>query len=291
MFSNFFFYPIAYVMKHLTLLLFVVTVFSLSPARSQTDSSTGLQFRLSANFNSNLNYYGRTDSLKSTGFFPLAEVWFTPEFYINAAPVFVNNAVQRFSYAGTIVTAGYQHVGEKWITALYALKPFYKPGTQLVQSALQAQGGLNLTRLTPVVNLTVGGDVKWSDRLDYGATAGLDHTFRIEGSKGGVVVIDPSFFVYAGTQNFSSTYLKNNPGVPALPGTPGGQTVTEQVQRFNILAYEASVPLIYAKKGWMLLLTPSYILPQNLVTVPNRPDLSERGEPLFYLTAGLKYSF
>jgi hypothetical protein len=40
----------------------------------------------------------------------------------------------------------------------------------------------------------------------------------------------------------------------------------------------------------MALLTPSYILPQNLVTVAGRPDLSERGQNTFYATIGLKYT-
>jgi hypothetical protein len=57
------------------------------------------------------------------------------------------------------------------------------------------------------------------------------------------------------------------------------------------LAYEASVPVIYAKGKVMLIATPSYIMPQNLVTVPGRPDLSERGENTFYTTLTAKYSF
>jgi hypothetical protein len=41
----------------------------------------------------------------------------------------------------------------------------------------------------------------------------------------------------------------------------------------------------------MVLLTPSFVLPQNLLEVSGRPDLSERGKNMFYATAGLKYSF
>jgi hypothetical protein len=48
---------------------------------------------------------------------------------------------------------------------------------------------------------------------------------------------------------------------------------------------------VYAKGKWMGLFTPSYILPQNLVTVAGRPDLSEKGENMFYATLALKYTF
>src|SRR6188768_412496 len=81
-------------------------------ASGQKDSTieTKPQFKLSLNYNTGLNYFGRTDSLKSSGFFPMAELWITPDFYMNAAPIFVNNAVQSLEYAGSVATVGYQKV-------------------------------------------------------------------------------------------------------------------------------------------------------------------------------------
>ena len=269
-------------------------VFSIASSAQTSNTkgdSTGskAQFKLSVNYNSNLNYYGRTDSLKSTGVFPLAELWFTPKFYINAAPIFVNNKVQSFDYAGTVATIGYQNVTDKWISSLYLLKPFYKKSSGLVQSALKAQAGASFSSLNKVLNINFGGDIKLSDKVDFGLSAGLDHLIRIENRDNSVLVIDPSFYAYAGTQNFSNSYIKKSAGSLLFPSS--GSRVTENVTRFNVLAYEASVPLIYANGKWMVLFTPSYVIPQNLVTVEGRPDLSERGEKLFYATVGLKYSF
>ena len=34
-------------------------------------------------------------------------------------------------------------------------------------------------------------------------------------------------------------------------------------------------------------ISPAYVMPQNLVTTSGRPDLSERGENLFYISAGV----
>jgi hypothetical protein len=255
---------------------------------TKTDSTekSKPQFKLSLNYNSGLNYYGRTDSLKSSGVFPLAEFWITPKFYINAAPIFINNKVQSFEYAGTVTTIGLQNVSKKWITGLYALKPFYKAGSDLVQSALQAQAGVSISRLTKVLNFNVGGDIKFSDKVDFGASAGVDHLIKTENKDGSVIVIDPSFYTYMGTQQFSQTYTKKQAN-PLLP--PVQQQVTET--RFNILSYEISMPIVYVKKKWMLLAVPSYVIPQNLITVPNRPDLSETGQNMFYATIGIKYTF
>lgn len=269
------------------LFLFAVLVFQTTHA--QTDSTKKETLKLSINYNSNLNYYGRTDSLQSSGVFPMAELWLSEGFYINAAPIFVNNAVQRMDYAGTVATAGYQHLTDSWFSHLYVMKPFYKESSALVQSALKAQGGFTVSNLNKVVNITVGADVKWSDAADFGATAGLDHAFRMEDNNGLVFVINPSVYAYAGTQRFSQTYTQRKQGNLLFPGRT--ETVTENYNRFKILAYEASVPLIVAKGPWQLIATPAYVVPQNLLQVPGQPHLSEKGENTFYTTLGLKYSF
>ncbi len=279
-------------MKQFKNQLAVVTFFFfLQAANAQTDTTAAKpQFKLSVNYNSNLNYFGRTDSLKSSGFFPMAELWLTPQFYINAAPIFVNNALQKFDYAGTVTTIGYQHIDPKWITGIYLTKPFYKESSELVQSALKAQSGVSLTYRNNILNINAGGDVKFSDKTDYGATGGVDHIIRIQNKDNSVLVFDPAFYAYAGTQNFQRTYYKkSNAGFLLFPGN--NQRVTEDVSRFSVLAYEFTMPVIYAKGKMMFLATPSYIMPQNLVTVPNRPDLSERGENMFYATLTAKYAF
>lgn len=260
-------------------------------ATAQEEDSTkqGVQFKVSMNYNSNLNYYGRVDSLRSSGVFPMAELWFTPKWYVNAAPIFVNNPLQKMDYAGTVATLGYLNVTDKWLTSLSAIKPFYTKETQLVQSALKAQGSLLVSRLNRVLNVSLGGDVKFSDQVDFGATAGLDHIFRIANKDGSVVVIDPSVYAYAGTQQFYRSYTRRKSSGILLP--PRDERVTEEGTTFNILAYEASLPLIYVKGKWQLMATPSYVIPQNLLQVPDRPDLTERGENTFYTTLAVKYTF
>ncbi|HEY1113754.1 MAG TPA: hypothetical protein VGE66_09335 [Chitinophagaceae bacterium] len=274
-----------------TLILLTVVASANFTATAQEEDSTkqGVQFKVSMNYNSNLNYYGRVDSLRSSGVFPMAELWFTPKWYVNAAPIFVNNPLQKMDYAGTVATLGYLNVTDKWLTSLSAIKPFYTKETQLVQSALKAQGSVLVSKLNRVLNVSLGGDVKFSDKVDFGATAGLDHIFRIAAKDGSVVVIDPSVYAYAGTQQFYRSYTRRKSSGILLP--PRDERVTEEGTTFNILAYEASLPLIYVKGKWQLMATPSYIIPQNLLQVPDRPDLTERGENTFYTTLAVKYTF
>ena len=95
---------------------------------SQNDSAAKkeMEFKIGTFYNSNLNYYGRTDSLRSSGVFPLAEIWFNKAIYISAAPVFVNNSTQTMRYAGTVAMLGYYKKAdsEKFITHIWFTKPF-----------------------------------------------------------------------------------------------------------------------------------------------------------------------
>src|SRR5258705_1873839 len=85
--------------------LFVLLVLCINCSAQTSDTTKQkVQFKLSLNYNSGLNYYGRTDSLRSSGVFPLAELWFSQSFYVNAAPIFVNNEVSKFDYAGTVAS-------------------------------------------------------------------------------------------------------------------------------------------------------------------------------------------
>jgi len=284
-------------MRHtgLVLLLMLINYLSIAQTSSvdektSTDENVKVGFKISANYNTGLNYYGRVDSLHSNGFFPLAELWFNEKFYVNAAPVFVNNSAASFQYAGTITTAGYQFNSDnKWLGNIYVVKPFYTESSRLVQSALKAQTGMTLTWLNKVLNVTGGGDIKLSDKTDYGATAGLDHIIRQQLNDKTVLVIDPSAYVNMGTQQFSKSYLKRTSGFLFFPGSE--QIVTESSQKFNILSYEFSAPVILAINKFQLLFTPAYVIPQNLIIVDGRPDLSEKGEKMFYATFGAKMSF
>lgn len=277
-------------MRHIgfALLLLLTGIFSQGQETSQEKKST--EFKISANYNTGLNYYGRVDSLRSSGFFPLAELWFNESFYINAAPVFVNNALASFQYAGTIASAGYQFKSnDKWLGNIYFIKPFYRESSELVQSALKAQTGMTLTWLNKYLNITGGADAKFSDKTDYGVTAGLDHIIRKQLNDKTVLVIDPTITLNAGTQQFTNSYLKKSRGFLFFPGNE--ELVTETAQQFNILSYEISAPLIFATGKLQLLFTPAYVMPQNLLAVEGRPDLSEKGENMFYATLGAKLSF
>jgi len=246
------------------------------------------EFIISASYNSALNYYGRTDSLKSTGYYPTLGVNFKNGLYLHASFVCISNATYS-GYAASIVEGGYQFKNkqESWAGNVFVNTFFYKDNSELVQSALKGTAGINLSHLNKIINLNLGGDIKLGDKTDIGASAGIDHVFRIEKVGKGVIVINPSAWGYAGTQNFTSTYYEEKKFL-LLPA--GQDTITSNSRKFSLLSYELSCPVIFGLGKMNLILSPAYVIPQNLITIPNRPDLSETGHNLFYLTTTLKFT-
>ena len=259
-------------------------------AQSATDQENKMSFKLGVFYNSSLNYYGRTDSLRSSAIFPLAEVWFNKSLYLNGAPVFINNSINHTQYAGSVITLGYmtKSKNEKVLSHTFLIKPIYKANNGLVQSALKAQVGSNFSLLNKFFNLNFGGDIKLSDKIDYGLNGGLDHIFRIELPHDLILVINPSAYVNAGTQQFTKSFYKqsNYLNFPVVT-----QQVSKEVSKLNILSYEFSMPIVLAKNKIQVIINPAYVIPQNLITVQNRPDLSERGKDMFYITLGAKIIF
>lgn len=241
-------------------------------------------------YNSGLNYYGRVDSLHSKAMYPSVGIVLSDGLYANASFVFIGNSLGTM-YAATLLEGGYNfkdHNGH-WAGNLSATQYFYRPGLDLVQSAIKESASATITHLNKIVNITIGANFKWSDQADYGGQAGLDHIIRLPhifGQKD-IIVLDPSANVYAGTQNFTTSYYEKR---ELLVFPVGEQQITTSSQVFNVLAYECSFPIVYGYKKLNILLTPSYVMPQHLLTVPGQPALSEYGSNLFYFTATVKFT-
>jgi len=248
---------------------------------STTTEKEKTHFVVGATGNSAMNYYGRVDSLKSKGISPFVGVNFGNGLYLNANFVFIHNNLQS-QYAATLVEGGYNFHNKKnsWAGNLSTTRYFYQANTDLIQSAIKQSVTASITQLNDIVNITIGGDVKFSNQADPGAQAGLDHIIRwpkVFGS--GVIVLDPSVYVYAGTQHFTQTYLQQQHFL-LLPS--GEEIVTKDSRQFSILSYEGSLPMILAYKKFSLILSPAYVLPQHVLTGD--------AKGLFYTTATVKFT-
>jgi hypothetical protein len=234
-----------------------------------------------------LHYYGRTDSLKSSALLPTIYIQFDSiGLYVTATAVLLNDQTQTLGYAGTITEAGYKF-GQKvkgFGGNVYANKFFYNT-TQLPQSALQEQAGVNLYYLYKYINFTGSAGLAFSNNTDVLSSVGVNHTFRKKRGNNIYLAI-PTFVANAGTQNFINASYKTST-LPLIPP----QEVLQSNRQFTLLDYELTMPLILARKHIFVIATPSYIIPENIVSVPNHPELSEKGSDLFYINLTFLYSF
>ena len=257
--------------------------------KDSTATTLKSHFIIGMTYNSALNYYGRVDSLHSSGIYPFIGVSLKNGLYLTSTFVFTHNSLGT-QYAATLLDAGYNFTAKNghWAANVSASRYFYQANTDLVQSAIKEVGSASVTQLNKIMNITLGADVKFSDQADFGVQAGLDHIIRIPHlfSKD-VLVLDPSVNGYAGTQRFTQTYYqeKNFLFFPVAE-----QQVTMNSQAFNILSYEFSMPVVYAYRKFSLILTPAYVIPENLIIISGDPSLSERGSDLFYFTASVKFT-
>ena len=261
----------------------VQTIPPMAPAKTTATFLGGLVFA------PRLHYYGRTDSLKSNALLPTLTLQFdSVGLYGSGTAVFLSNKIQSFEYAGTIAEAGYRFGKQKGLTGnVYGNKFFYNT-TQLPQSAFQEQLGFNFNYLMKPFNISATGSSAFSkERTDFFASTGANKSFTKKLNKA-VFLVTPTYVLNAGSQNF--TNVRTRAGL--LGGVTGmNQQTTENNRRFKILSHEFSMPLIYARKNIYFIVTPSYVMPQNIVTVAGKPELSEYAKNLFYANATILFSF
>jgi hypothetical protein len=260
---------------------------------AQTDSASTViakknVFTASVNYQTRLHYFGRVDSLESSGLFPVLEYQIKAGVYASSSFIFLQNKGPVTGYTGTILEAGYRFPETKHFTGNIAVNKFlYKDNSELVQSALQWQTAVNLTWKNDIVHLTGGASARFSDETDIVVTGIMDHLFIVqlphEGSFPLALAFNPTATVNAGTRKFSESYTNRK----YVLGIPVGQeeTITQQANAFGLLDYEFSMPVVLVAGKFFFAVTPAYVLPQNLVTVQDNPSLSEKGKNLFYTTA------
>ena len=279
-----------YYTKSKSIPLIVIGLFVFFTSRSQNvEDSAVNEFSASVNYQSTLHYLGRVDSLKSSGLFPVIGFKSETGLYFNSTFIFIKNAVTPLSYTGTILEGGYRFPYSKNFSGnVYYNHFLYQDESVLQQAALKGQAGINTSYNNKVANVNVGADVKFSNsETDFGVTAGLDRLFLFTDIIENVVIaLNPTANIYSGTHNYFQN-VKNNrgQGVGSLLGN--NRSSIEQAKQFEILAYELSVPIVLVKGKFNAYVSPAYVMPQNLVETPGRPDLSERGSNLFYISAGV----
>lgn len=255
-----------------------------APAATAKKKTT---FTIGTSYLPKLHFYGRTDSLRSTALAPNVLLQFGNGMYISSTVIFINNKQIPMQYAATVAGGGYRFGKTKGFAGSVYGDLFFYANKDLVQSSQKGQAGYTLSYLNPVLNINNNSSVIFSDNSDFFTSLGADHPFKIVKGKS-VLVIIPTLSTNFGTQNFTNSYYKTR----YLNGIPvGSEQVNETSKKFNLLSVELSVPVVFVHKNLALSVTPGYVMPQSVIQVQGRPDLSENAKNLFYGNLGIFYTF
>ena len=246
----------------------------------QKDTERKTQISVDALYQTKLHYFGRTDSLQSSALLPTVGIQLKNGLYAQGNFIFVQNAAIPLTYAGSTIETGYRFKeGKHFNGNFFYTQILYKDKSELPQSALKAQTGINLTYKSKIVDVNAGSDLKFSDaQTDVGLSLGIDHIFIFHNDNSHIAyAIAPTAYVYAGTQNFTKSYIQQKTflGVPVAQ-----QTLTQNFSMFNVLSYEISLPLVLVVGKFNASIAPAYVIPQNILQ-------GEKASNLFYLILGI----
>ncbi len=240
-------------------------------------------FKIGGNYLSNAIYSGRKDSAavpylrSSLGYFDKSG------FYIDAGVSLLvsSNDTKRIDLL--TLEAGYAFsISDKLEGSVTASKFFYTDQSYAVQSELKGMAGGDLSYDAGLVAINAGADLLFSANTDIFTNLKLSHSFEM-GPEKRKWSVTPSVEMNAGTQYFNQAYYKNRKfSVGTTSGSTGSTStggkghahssssssaiknlVFTDKNKFAVLDYELSVPVIYETSSWGLYATPTVAIPVN----------------------------
>lgn len=281
-------------------LLLTLTAFFWSNTNAQNilkniekkDSSSDKKsfFKVNANYLSNAIYSGRKDSSVVPYLRPSIGYFDNSGFYINGgASLLVSPTDTKRIDLITLETGYAFNISKKLEGEITAAKFFYTDQSYAVTSELKAITGINLGYDLGVVAISAGADLLFSNNTDIFTNLKISHYFEM-GQDTKKWAISPAIEMNAGTQYYNQAYYQNRKftfatttagsGIVTSAATHGkghangssssgnGNSVIKTLvfndkNKFNILDYEISVPVIYETSHWSLYATPDFAIPVN----------------------------
>src|SRR5437868_5538250 len=148
----------SYKFKSISLIVIGLLFNFISYSQNVEDTAKN-ELSASVNYQSSLHFFGRVDSLKSSGIFPMVGLKSKMGLYLNSTFIFIQNAATSLNYTGTILEGGYRFPYSKNFSGnIYYDHFLYQDKSILVQSALKGQAGINTAYNNKIVNVNIGGD-------------------------------------------------------------------------------------------------------------------------------------
>lgn len=272
--------------------------------------------KLGLTYSSNSVYLGRTDSIATPNYgLGLTYTLKSGIFFAGAVNYIPSRQFDKLD-AGSLET-GYNFDLGNLSGGVAVSKYIASFNSTQVISALDATIGAELGyNFFDVVTASVNGNyalVRSGGGNDIILTGALGHEFEFEKvfTKEGHFSIEPKVELTAGTQNFLSTYYmrKNNSAAKRQNASAKGKgktsaatttttsssskttAVTSNINKFQALAYEFTLPIGYSWKKLGFSFTPAYAVAVHKITDDGTTTTYLPNSSVLYFQVGLSYTF
>lgn len=253
--------------------------------------------RAGVQYSSDWIFAGRKDSLAAPYITPSLGYYDKSGFFIKGFLSFLTTSVQkRIDVFGA--TAGYVWIKNNFYAGGSGTGWLFNDSSYAVESS--AGGNINVYAGYDfnVVDLSLDATALFSNSTDFFSGVELSHLFYAAKDR---LRITPTVYATWGTQNYYSEYYNTrSTGTKGIRGQGrGGATGTTQTivtvsesTKFQLLAYELSLPLSYTVESFRFSFTPCYAIPKNPSRIAvNQATYTEVLENTFYWSAGISYKF
>ncbi|WP_044046239.1 hypothetical protein [Niabella soli] len=269
--------------KLLALVLFTLVFFS--GVNAQEDKKTTVT--VGVNYQNNLQYLGRVDSVKTPLIVPNARLSLKNGLYAEADGYL---DLHSGKLDGGYIAVGYELSKDKWGMGVGVSKYFFDASSNIVKSDISTALEGYFYRDFNAVTFNIEPSYNFGDANDFVLGTGLSKDIEF-GDSEGKFLLTPKLYLWLGSQNFvEEHYLRKGNGKGR---GNGGTTVTSSdINKFTLMSVEASLPFSYTiHKKFKLLAEPLLAFPQNYKMLGGYYASSAYPNPIFIIKAGVAYIF
>jgi hypothetical protein len=242
-------------------------------------------------------FMGRRDSIAAPYILPSVGYYDSSGFFADASLSYLT-ATNEQRVDLFLLSAGYLFDAKKWSGGLSATGYFFNKESYNVQSEMTANlsGLISYDLDVLAISLALNSFFNSGSSTDVFSEIMLNRVFYADDRR---LIMQPSFVVQLGTQNFYEAYYQSSRYGNRKGKGIGGQnqmsssTLTlREATEFNLLNIGLSIPLQYHFSSFIFSFTPNLSFPQSSVAI--RLDdtvIEEKLESIFYWSVGISYWF
>jgi hypothetical protein len=245
-------------------------------------------------FQNDAVFMGRRDSIAAPYLVPSIGYYDASGFFADASLSYLTKSsesrVDLF-----LLTVGYRFESKKLSGYFSGTNYFFNDVSYNVQSEIVADVSAIVSYDLNIFKTSLTASTYFNKNSDPDFFIGVHLAKEIHTTDESFEII-PTVSLYAGSQYFYEEYYKNNRlGNSNGNGGQPQQTqniVINEVNSFNILSIELSIPINYYYKSFIISITPKLALPQSNATFTTEDAVfKENLKEVFYWSAGISYWF